>query len=413
MGEMVMKSFQENEDKFQEIFEIARRHKIRNPDKMRTSYGKLIHMLMDAVDDDIEREMHFNCVKPVKTVHQLLVDKDGLELLHDPLMPLATCEIYTRGKTRDEIDLAVSRKRAAIQELIKKYGKDNLTAEDVQICLASIGDNHSFLRSQRGAVDEMLALLANKFDPVQVQDKYSLKIIAGRGGSCLSQNHQTHYFFCMQSLMMWRDVLHDMFYLWFMAEEDLLDRNSYYHLRNTGQGLQRMQRCPHVSRGMSRIVSNCHMKVRQMGERLGGGWIGLSVVHLGDRDVPNALVFIDKYNQVARILTPILTVLHEITRMYNEDKSDSVDMKTQHESRDEMKGGIRHYIDEQFNTLEDLKMTILTDFFKHAFDGSGDDGGSCIDGRLTSAWNWCSRISKKKYYYVFLMTGFVGFDGEF
>ncbi|CAM9771903.1 unnamed protein product, partial [Choristocarpus tenellus] len=51
------------------------------------------------------------------------------------------------------------------------------------------------------------------------------------------------------------------------------------------------------------------------------------------------------------------------------------------------------------------------------FDGSGGDNdyeaGSCVDGRLTSAWNWCSRLEKKPFYIVFLLSGFVGFDGDF
>ena len=33
-----------------------------------------------------------------------------------------------------------------------------------------------------------------------------------------------------------------------------------------------------------------------------------------------------------------------------------------------------------FGGAEQLKLDILLDFFRSAFNGDGDDGGSCIDG---------------------------------
>ena len=74
-----------------------------------------------------------------------------------------------------------------------------------------------------------------------------------------------------------------------------------------------MQRCPRVWKGMSQILNQVHSSLVARGL---GHWVGLSVVHLGDRDVPNALIFIDKYNQVSRILTPIVTCLRELDRLH-------------------------------------------------------------------------------------------------
>ena len=44
-----------------------------------------------------------------------------------------------------------------------------------------------------------------------------------------------------QSLTLWREVANDMFRLWCLAEEDLLRAEVPYELRDTGQGLQRVQ----------------------------------------------------------------------------------------------------------------------------------------------------------------------------
>jgi len=115
--------------------------------------------------------------------------------------------------------------------------------------------------------------------------------------------------------------------------------------------------------------------------------------------VPNALTFIDKYIQVPRILSPLVLCLEKIPELHRKDRN------------------IAEYIDKTFGGPKALTRLILADFFRHAFDGSGADNffdaGSCIDGRLTSAWQWCSVIEKKVYFPVFLLAGFTGFDGRF
>ena len=156
-----------------------------------------------------------------------------------------------------------------------------------------------------------------------------------------------------------------------------------------------------------------------------------------------------KQPQVPRILAPIVQCLEQAERVYQEDD------------------GVRNLIKKSFGGLEKLKKDILHDFFRNAFDGSGKsaraplrcwvvglsvvsvgvlpscdgpvsrsvdsggltqatqpplyhntggdnffDAGSCIDGRLTSAWNWCSQLPHKPFYSIFKLTGFLSFDGD-
>ena len=139
----------------------------------------------------------------------------------------------------------------------------------------------------------------------------------------------------------------NMYKLWYYADMDLLSTSTTYQLWNTGQGLNRVQSCPMVGGEMRRILSDV--------QRACGPWVGLSVVHLGDRDVPNALMFIDKYTQVPRLLSPISRVVDHIGTLFEDEV-------------------MRQYAETVWTDADNLKMHVLVDFFKHGFDGEVDGG---------------------------------------
>jgi len=66
-----------------------------------------------------------------------------------------------------------------------------------------------------------------------------------------------------------------MFHLWSLAEQDLLSDKVPYRLRDTGQGLNRVQAAPKTSRMMHAILHRAQQSV--------GMWVGSSVIHMGDR----------------------------------------------------------------------------------------------------------------------------------
>ena len=185
----------------------------------------------------------------------------------------------------------------------------SLAPEEVELVLASIADANSYLEANVAPVERMIELLQSNFQKSTAEKGFSLQLggfmartlgagARGLGGGWgakakLSHDHSTQFTFVLQTFSLWREIMRNMFKLWYLADADLLSGGGGggYQLWNTGQGLNRVQRCPAVGAEMGRILGSVQRSVS-------GGWVGLSVVHLGDRDVPNALVFIDKYTQV-------------------------------------------------------------------------------------------------------------------
>jgi hypothetical protein len=401
----------------QEMLEIARRYKITNPEKLRSEYGKLIYLMQDAVSEQMIPLLGCHIHRPVRTVHDLLAQYHGLALLEDPIILVATEEILPeKSKSRNIIQSEIKRKERAIEHLVKKYSSQlvinyrgsavnsagpGLSREEIiRTCLYSISDNNSFLNSNKKPITDCIDLLQEYFKTNKVEAGYNLGINEGVEGSRLSHSHTQQFNYVLQSLTLWSVIVEDMFRLWYLAEQDLLNEKVPYELKNTGQGLQRVQPSPRVYKAMHEILVHVQHSLNSTGNGSGNesNWVGTSVIHLGDHNVPNTLIFIDKYTQVSRILGPLITTLNNLETLSEENE------------------GINRYI-ESFGGIEKVKKDILFDFFTHAFDGSGGDNffdaGSCIDGRLTSAWNWCSQLSQKQFYPLFRLTGFASFDGQF
>ena len=342
----VLNTFSQHEDILQAVFEIGRRYKIMNPDKMRDDYAKLIFVLQDITVNSINEEIGVSLLRPVETVYRYLERKHLLELLDDELINTAVSEILADGKSRAQIQQEIKIKENAIKTLAKKYSSKDCSDEEVRQCLYSIADNNCYLRFNRDPVVKTIQYLEKYFDPKEPKEpRFSLSISEGSDGSRLTHDHEKQYLFVKQTLVLWNIILENMYQLWILAELDLFDPQHPYEMKDTGQGYHRLQKSDRISLVMHRIVHEMQKQV--------GNWVGSSQIHLGDHNVPNALVFIDKYTQISRFLGPIITTLDNLEKIA--EKNDNV----------------KNYMIKTFGSYDELRQIILTDFFKHAFDGSG------------------------------------------
>ena len=383
------KEFAEFEKEIKGAIEYCRRYKIMNPDLIRTDYVKFLYLLQDAVSDDMKETLGFDPSSPIITVKSFCEDHGFESILSDERLPWCITPV-PKIEDRKELNMALRYKDKLVDLLCKEYArKTSAKASDIEIAIRSLNDANNFANNNSDSAEKLIVELRKHFDPSKSTPETCLSIVEGQSGSRLTHEHEQQFAFVLQSLSLWKNISRNMFSLWVIAENDLLDSKTPYDLRETGQGLHRVQPAPNLYNAINNILQSTKAEL--------GKWVGLERIHLGDNQVPNAFHFIDKYGQISRIVVPILRVLEHVDTLMKDPQ-------------------MADYIKEVWGTPNLARVAILRDFFRHGFDGSGgdnmDDAGSCIDGRLTSAWNWCNDIRRKPFYPLFLMAGFTSFDGD-
>lgn len=142
-------------------------------------------------------------------MYAILEEHEAVDLLRDDLIATATKEIYSEDRLRREIQKDIRFKERAIDTLSAKYVREGLSQEMLRQCLYSIGDNHAFLRVNRDPCEKMITYLKKYFSPNNAKDsKSSLAIKSGKSGARLTHDHSKQYAYVLQSLTLWREVLH-------------------------------------------------------------------------------------------------------------------------------------------------------------------------------------------------------------
>ena len=145
-------------------------------------------------------------------MYTVLEEAEAIDLLREDMITVATKEIYSEGRARRDIQKDIKAKERAIEHLSSRYSRPGLSQEQIRQCLYSIGDNHAFLRTNRDPCDRMIVYLKEYFHATHATDpKHSLAIRSGRGGARLSHDHAKQYAYVLQSLTLWREILHGMY----------------------------------------------------------------------------------------------------------------------------------------------------------------------------------------------------------
>lgn len=375
----------------QTAIETSRRYKIMNPDLLRTDYVKFLYMAQDAVQiESVVDMLGFSVVTPLMTVGRFCESKGIQDILKDSRLPLCITPVPFLAD-RDTLNRCLRCKDVTVDELAEESASQfHASVDNVTLAIRSLNDANSFSNDNVKTIEILLRLLKQFFSPNNCTSATNLAISEGHDGSRLTHSHSQQYAFVLQSLTLWKNICRNMYSLWSLAEEDILSPHEKYELRMTGQGLQRVQKAPKLFRAVQELLHQTKKEI--------GTWVGSEYIHLGDDQVPNAFHFIDKYGQVSRIIVPLLRTLDRIQILETSDSA------------------LQAYLKEVWGGCQDAQCAILRDFFQHGFDGSGgdnmEDAGSCIDGRLTSAWNWCNTIRFKPFFPLFLLAGFSSFDGD-